>query len=74
MMELVLFAAVILGIGLVIAFLGLWVWVLIDCATHEPPQGNDKIVWILIILFGGWIGALIYLLARRPRRIEQFGE
>jgi hypothetical protein len=46
----------------------LWIWMLIDCATNEPSQGNDKIVWIIIIALGGWIGALIYLLVRRPRR------
>lgn len=29
----------------------LWVWMIIDCATHEP-SGMDKIVWILVILLG----------------------
>jgi hypothetical protein len=51
----------------------LWVWMIIDCATHEP-SGTDKIVWILIILLGSFIGALIYLLVRRPNRIAQFGQ
>jgi hypothetical protein len=50
----------------------LWVWMIVDCATNEPV-GSDKIVWILIVLLGGCIGALIYLLARRPKRLEQFG-
>jgi hypothetical protein len=50
----------------------LWVWMIVDCATNEPA-GSDKIVWILIVLLGGCIGALIYLLARRPKRLEQFG-
>ena len=51
-----------------------WVWTLIDCATKEPSQGNDKIIWILVIVFTGWIGSLIYLFVRRPQRIEQFGQ
>lgn len=50
-----------------------WIWMLVDCATKEPSEGNDKIIWILIILLTHWIGALIYLLVRRPQRIEQFG-
>jgi len=51
----------------------LWVWMLVDCATKEPSEGNDKIVWILVIVFTHFIGALIYLLARRPKRIQLYG-
>jgi Phospholipase_D-nuclease N-terminal len=49
-----------------------WAWMIVDCATKEPSQGNDKIVWILVIIFT-WIGALIYYFVRRPQRIAQFG-
>lgn len=59
-----------LGIGGTI----LWVWMLIDCATNEPSEGNDKIIWILVIVLTHWIGALIYLLARRPERVRKFGK
>ena len=51
----------------------LWVWMIIDCATKEPAEGNDKIIWILVIVLTHWIGALIYLLVRRPKRIKQYG-
>ena len=50
-----------------------WVWMLIDCALHETPQGNEKLVWILIILFTHFLGALIYFFARRPQRLREFG-
>ena len=52
----------------------LWVWMIIDCATKEPDEGNDKIMWILIIILTHWIGALIYLLVRRPQRIRALGQ
>lgn len=52
----------------------LWIWVLVDCATKEPSEGNDKIIWILVILLGQLIGALIYLFIRRPQRIQQYGK
>jgi len=58
-----------IGIGGV----ALWIWMIVDCATREPSEGNDKLVWILIIIFANVIGALIYLLVRRPTRIQQFG-
>ena len=50
-----------------------WIWMIVDCATKEPNQGNDKIVWIIIIVLAHWIGALIYYFVRRPQRIAQFG-
>jgi hypothetical protein len=50
-----------------------WVWMLVDCASKEPSQGNDKIIWILVIIFTHWIGALIYYLVRRPERKKLFG-
>ena len=34
-----------------------WIWMLIDCATRESNEGNERIVWILILLFTHVIGA-----------------
>jgi len=51
-----------------------WLWMLIDCAVKEPSSGNDKLIWILIILLTHLIGALIYFLVRRPKRIRELGE
>jgi hypothetical protein len=49
----------------------LWIWMIVDCATKEPSEGNDKLIWILIIVLTHWVGALIYLLVRRPKRIHE---
>jgi len=51
-----------------------WIWSIVDCATKEPSEGNDKLIWILIIVLTGWIGSLIYLLVRRPQRIKEYGK
>jgi hypothetical protein len=59
----------VLGIGGTI----LWVWMIVDCATKEKSDGNEKLIWILVILLTHWIGALIYLLMRRPQRIQELG-
>lgn len=50
-----------------------WIWMLVDCATKEPSEGNEKIIWILVIIFTHWLGALIYYLIRRPERIRDHG-
>ena len=70
-----LFPLLIMGMVFVFGVLGtvFWIWMLVDCATKEPSQGNDKIVWILVIALTHWLGALIYFLARRPQRIREFG-
>lgn len=51
----------------------LWIWMIVDCATNEPSEGNDKVVWVLILIFTHWVGALIYLLVRRPERKKRYG-
>jgi len=52
----------------------LWIWMIVDCAMNEPSQGSEKIIWILVIVFAHFIGALIYLIARRPERIRLCGK
>ncbi len=53
--------SVILGAALVV----LWLWMLIDCLKRPDDKfayggNNAKIVWILVIILTGLIGALIY--------------
>ncbi len=50
-----------------------WLWMLVDCALHEPSKGNDKIVWILVIILVQFIGALLYFVFRRPKRKKVTG-
>jgi hypothetical protein len=60
-------------------FLGFWlffianivlvVWALVDAIRVRDDsmyrEGN-KLIWVLVILFGGFIGAIIYLTMGRP--------
>jgi len=63
-------AAVLIGVLCII----FWIWMLVDCALNEPSEGNDKIVWIIIIVFAQLIGAIIYFFARRPKRMAELGK
>ena len=43
----------------------LWLWMLIDCLKRpddnfEIGGNNVKLIWVLVIVFTGFIGALIY--------------
>ena len=50
-----------------------WVWMIIDAATKEPEGDQDKLMWVLIVVLGHWIGAAIYYFVRRPERIRKYG-
>lgn len=64
---------VLFGVSFVVATAVFWIWMLVDCATKEPSEGNDKLIWVLVIVFASWVGALIYFLVRRPERIRTCG-
>lgn len=57
----------------VLAFV-FWVWMLIDCLKYESSTGNEKIIWVLVIVLLNGIGAVVYYLIRRPERIKQTGQ
>jgi len=45
-----------------------WLWMLIDALTSKNLAGNDKIIWVIVILFLHFVGALIYFFAGRKGR------
>jgi Na+-driven multidrug efflux pump len=71
MISLSLFFVLIIPVA--IGCFGFWLWMLIDCATNEPETGNNKVIWIIIIVFANLIGAVIYWLFRRDQRIAEAG-
>lgn len=45
--------------------LAFWIWMLIDCARRNFRNSVEKIVWILVLVFGGLLGAFVYLIVIR---------
>ena len=64
---------VLLSVSLVAGAFVFWIWMLVDCLKNEPSEGNDKLIWVLVIVFLHFIGAAIYYIVRRPERRERFG-
>lgn len=50
-----------------------WIWTLIDCLMNEPSEGNDKLVWALVIVLTNVLGGLLYFFIRRPVRKRDVG-
>ena len=59
--------------SIVVGLMVLWIWTLIDCIKNESIEGNERIVWVVVIAVTHWIGALIYLIVRRPQRKTLLG-
>ena len=43
--------------------IGLWVYSLFDCLKSEFVEANQKLIWIILIIFVPFLGPLMYLLS-----------
>ena len=41
-------------------FFVVWIIMLVDCLKRKFKEDSEKIIWVLVIIFAGFIGALIY--------------
>lgn len=50
-------------------FTAYWGWMLVDAIRVPDGQyrSGDKVVWVIVIVLTGVLGALIYQLVGRPR-------
>jgi hypothetical protein len=44
-----------------------WIMMLIDCIQNPRLSSNERIVWVLVVIFLHGLGALIYFLAGRKK-------
>lgn len=45
-----------------VILIGFWIWMLIDCAKRRYRNDTEKIIWIIVIVLAGWLGALVYFI------------
>lgn len=45
----------------------LWIWALISAIQNPALDSTMRIIWVLVIVFTGFIGAIVYLIVA-PRR------
>ena len=52
-----------------IFFFVFWILMLVDVIQRKFKKDNDKIIWILIIVFTNWVGAIIYyFVVKKPNK------
>ena len=61
------FAAAFAGTMMLVAIvlIILWIWILVDCAKRKFKNDAEKIIWIVVIVLAGWIGAFVYFIVIR---------
>jgi hypothetical protein len=43
----------------------IWLWLLIDCIKNPNLTSNERIIWVLVIIFLPCLGSIIYFFAGR---------
>ena len=56
---------------LALAAFAFWVWCVIDCARYETDADNNKLIWLIVIGFGGVIGCVVYYFVRHRPRVRR---
>jgi hypothetical protein len=53
----------------------IWIMALVDALQNKRLEGNDKIMWVLLIVFLQFLGAILYycLAPREKRGSTQLG-
>lgn len=66
--------ALVLGfIALIIGLFIFWIMMIIDCANRDFPNNNDKVIWILVLVFLGVLGGTIYYFAVKRKNSQARG-
>lgn len=53
--------------GFIIGVMVLWVWMLVDVVRREFKDDNTKLVWVLVVILAGWVGAAVYYFVGRQQ-------
>ena len=51
-----------------IAIFVIWLWALIDAIKNPALDSTMKLVWVLVIVFTGILGAILYLILGRGKQ------
>jgi len=47
-------------IGLAIASFVFWIMMIVDAAKRKFPKSEEQIVWIVVLVVSGIVGAIVY--------------
>ena len=56
-----------------LAAFAFWIWMLIAAIQNKGLTDNDRIIWVLVIVFLHVLGAIIYFFVGHPKRHQPLG-
>jgi Phospholipase_D-nuclease N-terminal len=69
-MELFAGLGIIIGAFIFLSICFLWVIALIDILRSDF-RGNDKVVWVLVVVFFPLLGSILYFIIGRSKKIRR---
>lgn len=60
---------ILLALAMLLAFLGFWIYTIVDIAKSRFVDDTNKIVWLLVVVLTGVIGSIIYWIFGRSSRV-----
>ncbi|MEJ7729015.1 MAG: PLDc N-terminal domain-containing protein [Polyangiaceae bacterium] len=58
-------------VAVILSSMVFWAWTFVDCLRHEPAGSKDRLSWIVVLMLGGCVGSVVYLVLRRPQRLRE---
>ncbi len=65
--EIILIFAMLFLFPLALLGFVFWIWMLVHAITNKGLNDTEKIIWVLVIIFVHFIGAVIYFFVGRPK-------
>lgn len=56
---------------IVLGSIGLFIYVLVDILKSEFTNSIHKVIWLILVLFTGPLGIVLYLLIGKKQRIKK---
>ena len=58
----------VLGVVFLLWLFVFWIRMIIQCSSDQSIKSDERVLWILLLIFINLPGAIIYYLVRRPRK------
>lgn len=54
-----------------IALFVFWIWMLISCIRNDQISANERLIWVIVIVFLNIIGAVLYYFLGRGKKKKE---
>ena len=48
-----------------------WIWMLVSAIVNQGLTGMERLIWVLVIIFLHFLGAILYFFLGHPKRLSR---